>query len=662
MHLIDWIILLIPLLIVLVVGAYTHRYMKSVADFMSGGRLAGRYLLAVARGEMLAGAVVFVAAFEVFSQSGFVLTWWNNLSTPVGLLLAIFGFVIYRYRETRVMTLAQFFELRYSKSFRVFAGALGFGAGILNFGIIPAVGSRFLVYFLGLPATVTISGYVVPTYIPVMAGLLTFTVILTLSGGLLTVMVTDCVEGILSQVFYLIIIVALLCMFTWPEISSVLANRPAGHSLLNPFDSGQVSDFNFSYVLMVLCTGAYSTMAWQNSSAYNSAALSAHESRMGGMLGKWRELGKISVVTLLAISAMTFLTHPDFSSQAAHAKDLISQIDQPQIQRQMTIPIGVSEMLPVGIKGLLCAILIMGVFGGDSTHLHSWSGILVQDVLLPLRKKSLTPQQHIFTLRCTIIGVAVFAFLFGSLFRQTEYVSMWFQVTTGIFVGGAGSVIIGGLYWKKGTTAGAWSALIIGSITSLGGILARQFYGKEFPLNGTQIYFTSSLISISAYVIVSLLTCRENFNMDRMLHRGIYATEAKSTHAIKHSWTRWIGFDENFSLADKWIAGGLASWGMFWFAVMVIGTIWNLISPWPLSAWSSFWHFFGIVMPVFFTVLTGIWFTWGGVRDIRDLFRRLSQAKVNPLDNGVVVNHQNLDDATSTATSTNTKNTPAQSR
>jgi len=41
------------------------------------------------------------------------------------------------------MTLAQFFEVRYSKAFRLFTGGLAFLAGIANFGIIPAVGARF---------------------------------------------------------------------------------------------------------------------------------------------------------------------------------------------------------------------------------------------------------------------------------------------------------------------------------------------------------------------------------------------------------------------------------------------------------------------------------------------------------------------------------------
>src|SRR5579871_638106 len=107
MRLLDWIALLAPVTLVISVGIYTQRFMKSVADFISGGRLAGRYLLAVSRGEMLAGATVFVWAFEIIGQSGFVPDWWVKLSVPITIIVIISGFVVYRFRETRAMTLAQ---------------------------------------------------------------------------------------------------------------------------------------------------------------------------------------------------------------------------------------------------------------------------------------------------------------------------------------------------------------------------------------------------------------------------------------------------------------------------------------------------------------------------------------------------------------------------
>jgi len=646
MQLIDWLLIAIPLLTLLIVTLYTRRYVRGVADFLSGGRMAGRYLLAVAKGEQGVGAVVFVATFEIISHSGFVLTWWGWLSIPVTFIVGISGWVIYRFRETRALTLAQFFEIRYSKRFRVFTGILGFGAGVVNFGIIPVIGSRFLTFFLGLPQTFSFFGFQIETYIPLMAVLLSISLAMTLSGGLITLMITNCLEGMMSQILFLIIIVALLLMFSWNDIAQVLENQPKGESLLNPFDSMGLKDFNIWYVLIGLWGGIYRTMAWQNQSAYATAAITAHESRMGGILSMWKGMGNTAVITLLAVCAMTYLAHPHYASQAAAVQQEVAQIAQPKIQQQMTIPIAIEHMLPVGIKGILCIILLMGVFGGDGNHLHSWGSLFIQDVLVPLRKKPFTPKQHIRLLRWSMAGVALFAFLFGCLFKQTEYVMMWWAVTEAIYVGGAGAAIIGGLYWKKGTTAGAWSGLLTGSCLVTSGILARQIWGDAFPFNGTQIAFGGSIIACIVYFTVSLLTCRKNFDMDRMLHRGQYAVESEkkfqTQQKSKVSWGRIIGLDENFSPGDKIIACGLFGWSMLWLAVFVIGTVWNLIAPWPIQVWSTFWFVVGIGIPIFFALVTAVWFSWGGVKDIKLFFQRLKEERIDARDDGTVVNHHNL--------------------
>jgi SSS family solute:Na+ symporter len=372
----------------------------------------------------------------------------------------------------------------------------------------------------------------------------------------------------------------------------------------------------------------------------------------------------------------------------------ISRISNPQIQQQMTIPIALSHLLPAGVKGALCVILLMGVFGGDSTHLHSWGGLFIQDVLVPLRKKPFGPKQHVRLLRLSMAGVAVFAFIFGSLFQQTEYIMMWWSVTMAVFVGGAGSAIIGGLYWKKGTTAGAWAGLFAGSGLSLCGIIARQplcgqalqwgndwlsvsgfgthramgflldHVGNKFPLNGVEISFFATLTAILLYAVVSLLTHKEDFNMDRMLHRGSYATVSpagvENTQEVQPARRGWIkrlaGVDECFSLGDKWIAGLLFGWSMLWFTIFVTGSIWNLLAPWPESVWASYWHVVGIGIPIFFALITAVWFTWGGLRDMRVLFRRLREQKINHLDDGTVINHQNLDE---TALAPSPEQTPA---
>ena len=43
----DWTIVIIPLILVYALGIYSSRYANSVADFLSAGRLCGRYVIAV---------------------------------------------------------------------------------------------------------------------------------------------------------------------------------------------------------------------------------------------------------------------------------------------------------------------------------------------------------------------------------------------------------------------------------------------------------------------------------------------------------------------------------------------------------------------------------------------------------------------------------------
>jgi hypothetical protein len=59
----DWAIVAGMLVLVLGVAAYTQRLNRSVADFLSANRCAGRYLLTLAMGMSTFGAIAIVADF-----------------------------------------------------------------------------------------------------------------------------------------------------------------------------------------------------------------------------------------------------------------------------------------------------------------------------------------------------------------------------------------------------------------------------------------------------------------------------------------------------------------------------------------------------------------------------------------------------------------------
>jgi len=344
----------------------------------------------------------------------------------------------------------------------------------------------------------------------------------------------------------------------------------------------------------------YGVMAWQGGHAFNSCAKNAHEAKMGAILGTWRNATKGVMITLLAICAVTFLKHPNFADGAANVQNVLTQISDPQIQSQMRMPIAISFMLPIVIKGMFCSLMFFGLLSCDGSYLHSWGSIFIQDIVMPLRKKELTPKQHIFLLRAAVIGVAVFGFFFSIFFRQTEYILMFFALTGAIFLGGAGSVIAGGLYWKKATTAGAWVSMISGSCLAVTAIVLQQCWTSvqphlaalfptfdfvvahpdKFPINGQVMYFYAMVTSILSFVIVSLLTCRKNFNMEKLLHRGQYAVDADKIEVVekkKRSLNMLLGIDKHFTPFDKVISYSVFGWSMLWWVVFLIGTSWNFM-------------------------------------------------------------------------------------
>src|SRR5579862_5492319 len=188
---------LIPLVVVVWIALKTQRHVKSVADFLAAGRAGGRYLVANATGEIGMGAITIVGIFEMYYQSGFSMGWWKQATMPIGMVIVLTGYVIYRYRQSRVMTLAQFFERRYSKNFRIFMGIMAWISGTLNYGLFPIVATRFFIYYCGFPQHLHVAGAQVLTEAVVMLLLLGSALIFTLAGGQLTVMVADCMEGII---------------------------------------------------------------------------------------------------------------------------------------------------------------------------------------------------------------------------------------------------------------------------------------------------------------------------------------------------------------------------------------------------------------------------------------------------------------------------------
>jgi len=647
MHILDWSIVA-GLLVFMVWAAWkTQRYSRSVADFLAANRCAGRYVLGVAEGIAGVGAISIVALFEAYYKGGFSFAWWGMLMYVVTIIVAMTGWVQYRYRETRVLTLAQLLERRYSKNFRIFAGIVIFVSGTINFGIFPAVGSRFFMYFCGLKPIMVQAG---PLEIDLMMAaimivLLFFALLFTFMGGQIAVIVTDFIQGSLFNALLCVTVVVLICQFPWDTIVEGLSNRPAGESLIHPFHSASTTDFNIWYYLIQSVGIFYCFMAWQGNQGYYASARNAHEARMGRIMGGWRDMTQRMLIMLIPLCAYAVMHHPNWAETAGSVQGVLDGIGNETLQKQLTTTTVLSKILPIGIMGSFTAVMLAAFISTHDTYLHSWGSIFVQDVLLPFRKTHVKQEDHMKMLKRAIFGVATFIFFFSLLFPQDSPVFMYFALTGTIWLGGAGAVIVGGLYWKRGTTAGAYGALLTGVVTALVGFFLprhwEQWFGVAFPLNAQWLWFIAMVSSTIVYVLISLLGKRNVCDMDKLLNRGAYAVEDDKTEveqAASRGFLALIGINSDFNFKDKVVYIVLSGWTVAWGVIFLAGTLYNIVNDVSHETWAGFWHFY-VWLVLVSGIITTVWFTIGGCFDLKHMFKRLKQVKFDEEDDGTVKVH-----------------------
>ena len=750
---IDWCITIIPMAALIWMAFYSRRYARGVVDYLAAGRIAGRYVISV--GDLTAGlsVITLVAGCEQNYQTGFAVGFWGAITAPVGVFIALTGYCMYRWRETRCLSMGQFLEMRYgSKFFRVFCATLRTIAEMVTNAIGPAIATNFFIYYLGLPHKIMICGVNLPCYAIIVALCLILALMFILPGGRISLLITDCVQGLLCYPVFVVIVGYIILNFSWTyDIAPVMWNRVPGQSFMNPYDVSELRDFNIFALIVSLCGSVLNRAGWIGNDT-SGAAKTPHEQKMAGVLGSWRNGFSWMMILLLAIVVIVFMTSPHFvgknrfdtnstevrqelsakvleeaipNDEALRAKIIakvkevpsrVTQeyIDSPNSQQknldtpyfdtvrqelgdtpegryqfqkfrslyqQMMMPTVVAKIFPVGMLGLFCLLMVMLLISTDDSRIFNASSTLMQDVILPMFKGHLPQAKHLLYLRLMTIGVAVFFLIVSLFFAQLDYINMFTTIMCSLWLGGAGPIMVFGLYSRFGNLTGAWCAIIFGSGTSLAGLILQRTWALtvypflekmgwveglnnflvtvsspfnpwiewsmdpvKFPINSFEIYFISMILSVGGYVIGSYLTYKP-YDLDKLLHRGKYADgpePVKEKWTLRNIFSKIIGITPEYTRGDKIIAYSVFfysvvySVGIIFFGIV----IWNAIWPWPHSWWTVKFFITTLLIPGIVGVISTIWFMIGGSIDAIQLFRDLKKRVEDPNDNGQILNDE----------------------
>ena len=753
----NWLIVIIPLIFVMGMGIYSRRYINDVTAFLSAGRVCGRYVIAVgdiANGLSIIGVLAYV---EAHYKSGFALGFWSRITVPVAMVLSLYGYCYYRFRETKAQSLGQFLEMRYSRPFRIFAATLRSLTEMLANMIMPALAARFFIYLLDLPGNLNLFGFSIPTFNLIMIVVLVLAISIICLGGAVSIIVTDTIQGFICYPLMAALVVFILWKFSWSnEILPVLTDRVSGENFLNPYDTYNLRDFNIFSMIVTFTALILHRASWIGCGGSSTAAKSPHEQKMATLLGTWRNaIGGIFFI-LIAIAVLVFLNHQDFAPQAHQVrmkltdrviKDVVkdngfrqqvntnlrqlpvqvhrigtdkqfsgkNDLDTPYLNNvhkslqaqgeaqgnslfqqfrtlyyQQMLPVTLRNLLPGGLLGLFCLLMVLAMLSTDDSRIFSATVTIGQDIILPFKKKAMTPEQHLRMIRLVSIGIGVFFYFGSSYMAQLDYINMYTTLVCTMWMGGCGPVMIFGLYSRFGTTLGAWVSILSGMFMAVAGLVVQRNWADfvypwlqrndlvetvgrilsalsgpfepiihwrmdavKCPINSFEWYFITMMTTLVLYCVVSWLSCRRPFNLDRMLHRGKYSLGEErvitSVWTWKNLYNKLVGITPEYSTGDKVIAWSylIYSLGYSFILNFIAVIIWNLISPWPISWWGYYSLITFVIVPAIMAAVTAVWFSIGGAVDLRNMFRDLEHRVSNPLDDGRVEGNMSLADKAS---------------
>ena len=91
---IDWVITIVPVGFVLWLGWHVRKYIVGISDYLVAGRVCHRYVVSTAGLASSLGLVTLAAYVEVHYKTGFAMSFWHSLLTPLTVFLGLTGYCI----------------------------------------------------------------------------------------------------------------------------------------------------------------------------------------------------------------------------------------------------------------------------------------------------------------------------------------------------------------------------------------------------------------------------------------------------------------------------------------------------------------------------------------------------------------------------------------
>lgn len=474
----DWIIVMVYICIPVVIGIIVRKYVRQLSDFIVAGRSLKLFVaIATLTGTEL-GLVTVMYNSELGFNHGFSAFHIGIIEALCILAIGLTGFIIYKLRQLEVMTIPEFYAKRFGRNVQITGGIILALGGILNMGLFLQAGARFMM---------GITGYSNPAGLKLfMSVMLIMVLVYTVMGGMVSVVLNDFLQFAVLSIGMLIGSYFAISKIGWDNLFRI-PDTVNNISWFNPVAEG--SGFGMIYVIFMVVLTFSAGALWQSGTL---RALSAKTPKIARQLFAWSSVSYLArriIPMLWGICAFVFVSQSPKLLSAFQGPDALNS--------QFGMPIFIAKVLPSGFLGIIAAGMLAAFMSTHDSYLLSWSSVITQDIIAPLKKGNLSDKMRLLTTRISIVSIGFFLLIWGLWFEAP--VSLWnyMAVTGTIYLAGAFTVVGAGLYWKRASSTGATIALYVGLFAILG--IGPWTKGENVPF-----YLSDKFIGLITFIMAFL--------------------------------------------------------------------------------------------------------------------------------------------------------------
>jgi solute:Na+ symporter, SSS family len=385
------------------------------------------------------------------------------------------------YINSKVATLPEFMERRYSPKARTFLAIIGlFGALFVHIGISLFAAAKVFESFLGIPMLWTI------------IVLSIFTVTYTALGGLKAVVMTENIQVILllgGATFLTVMGIRALPDVGVHTLADFKATAYPGQlEMLQPVINKDGNLNQFSWLTIILGYPILGIWYWCADQTHVQRVLAAKtlkDAQNGALFAGFLKILPVFLMVLPGVVGYVLWQKGAFQ---------LPNIDgTTRTDYNTMLPTLINYLIPVGLKGLLAAAMAAALMSCMAAALNSCATLISLDIVKRIRPE--TPDKKIVSIGRISTGVImVLAIIwstqgdqFGTIFEAINKIPMTFApaVTT---------VFVMGVLWKRGTKEAAMTTLYLGSFI---GVL---YFLIDMPSTGKLFFDDAQLQNFTGIV------------------------------------------------------------------------------------------------------------------------------------------------------------------